>query len=81
LPVSFKTSEELPMRAELTEGELQLVDFLRRRAAPDFRIVIEKTAGAWKISMSVSADDEVSGALGAGATFDDAWYRTNLARA
>jgi hypothetical protein len=58
-------------RIELTDAELQMVEVLRnvQREAATFRLIIERTDGAWEIRMMLSPQ----AGRGVGRTFDDAW--------
>jgi hypothetical protein len=59
-------------RIELTDAELQMIECLREAQGEvaNFRLVIERTDGAWEIRMVLSP----RGGRGVGTTFDEAWH-------
>jgi len=66
------------MTLEMTEAERQLIETIREQIDDrEFRILIERVAGAWEIVMSVPPHNERNKARGVGGTFDAAWDGMN----
>ena len=61
------------MTEDETEAEVQLLELVRGNDAEEFKLTIEREAGAWNVTLSTPPHDARHKRRGFGTTFAEAW--------
>jgi hypothetical protein len=62
------------MTEDETEAEVQLLELVRGNDAEEFKLTIEREAGAWNVTLSTPPHDARHKRCGVGTTFAQAWH-------
>ena len=62
------------MTEDETEAEVQLLELVRGNDAEEFKLTIEREAGAWNVTLSTPPHDARHKRCGVGSTFAQAWH-------